>query len=194
MGPQIAPLAPQVMVFHRWVHRPHQWHPRSWSSTGGSTDSTTGTPGHGLPQVGPQTAPMAPQVMVFLSYFNFTYITFLSASPSACLMSCSAVSARVQKRAFWCLCKKYKKCRSQGDSGTQATPLKSLVHKSTGRKCTLTCISHKYLNIPCPILLRSKTCVSASVSQYLDNIYGYNFGTSLNHAPPSDQRVGDVRR
>ena len=36
-------------------------------------------------------------------------------------------------------------------------------------------------------MLRSKICVSASVSQYHDTIYGDKFGTSFNHAPPSDQ-------
>ena len=136
--------------------------------------------------MGPQTTPLAPHGMVFLSYFNFTYRTIF-----ICLTFCL--------HHFFCMCscsergvlvlvqKKDPICRSHGYSGTQATPRKSLVGQSIGKKCTLTFIYHQYLNMPCTILLRSKTCVSASVSQYLDKIYGDKFGTSLNHEPPSDQ-------
>ena len=55
--------------------------------------------------VGPQTAPLAPHDMVF-SLTSISHIEFfLSASPSACNISSSAVCARVQKGAFWCLCR-----------------------------------------------------------------------------------------
>ena len=114
------------------------------------------------------------------------------------------IGACVQKGAYWCLCsergvlvlvqKRYLNCRSQpqGDFGTQATPLKSLVGKSIGRKCILTLISHKYLNIPCLILLRSKTCVSASASQYHDNIYGDKFGTGPTNELKTHYKDGNL--